>query len=294
MHLWLWLTLSCTDGLSGDGQAAKAALAAALVDRDPKVVADAARAASAWKGEDAALDTMLGDAVANVLMRPEDGLAMLEAAPSPGQPGWTAAVGAAALRAGQVQRVQEIVAELGGPAKAVSPPLVAWMGARALRDPALSIDDLVAAAEDCALFDRRPARGRKPVDAPAPAGLIEAARALGADRVVVGRAGAPADPPPASGKGNQPCATGRLLPVALAPLSRHLVVGARCGEQRVFLDIRPQDGEAWVFGASDEGLARGWLGAAAAVAGGASSAESGRCFDPAPLPQDSPAAPPVQ
>ena len=61
---------------------ARDALAEALTTRDPGSVSTAARAASEFEGQDPALDRMLGDALANVLMRPADGIALLRAHPA--------------------------------------------------------------------------------------------------------------------------------------------------------------------------------------------------------------------
>ena len=98
--MWLWLLVACGGG-SAERQSAQEALVDALTRRDPQEVSAAARRASAWEGEDPVLDGLLGDAVANVLMRPEQGWPLLMAAREVGGPAWETAALGATLRAPQ-------------------------------------------------------------------------------------------------------------------------------------------------------------------------------------------------
>jgi hypothetical protein len=146
----------CTGGLPREALEAREALAAALADRqevDPEAVAAAARRAAVWKGQDGLLDVILGDALANVLMRPSEGLALLRAHPSPADPQWQRAMGGAALRTGTAAAVHAVQQEAGLPPVDAEAPGVAWLAAQALRDPALGWAELVELDADCCFFD---------------------------------------------------------------------------------------------------------------------------------------------
>ncbi len=248
----------CTSGggLPAEGAAARDALAGLLADRatvDVAAVSAAASHASAWQGQDAVLDRLLGDALANVLMRPGDGLALLRQRPDPESAAWRAAMGGAALRAGTAAAVYGVQDEAGLSKVDAEAPGVAWLGARALRDPALGWADLVELDADCALLDGQPSRGRRSIDVPMPPALLATARAQGADRVVLGRARLAADDPPETGKGRPPCRSGRLLaPADLQPMPRHVVLVA-AGPAAPFSPplyislSRGPDGTPWVL-----------------------------------------------
>jgi hypothetical protein len=219
----------CTGGLPAEGREARAELVAALDDRqavDVEAVSRAARSAARWKGQDALLDVVLGDALANVLMRPGEGLALLRAHPDPSDPRWQAAMGGAALRTGTSAAVHAVQHEAQLSPVDAEAPGVSWLAARALRDPSLGWAALVELDADCRLLDGQPERGRRPLDVPVPERLLATA-AEAATRVVLGRGPRPTDDPPETGRGLAPCRTGRLLGEALpSPMLRHVVLAA--------------------------------------------------------------------
>lgn len=257
---WAWLVLALggcgAPGPAPELVAARATLAALMVDRsavDVSAVSEAATAAARWKGEDADLDLLLGDALANVLMRPSDGLALLNARPQPDSLAWQRAVGGGALRTrtGIAVAAAEALDALGPVDE--DAPWVGWMASRALRDPALGWLDLEAVDAACGLLDQQPQRGRRPVDLPLASGLLDTARAEGARLVVLGRAHATTDPEPDSGKGLVPCRSGRLLGETLpVPMPRHVVVGmvgdSPMFEKPLFISLSwGPDREPWVL-----------------------------------------------
>ena len=70
-----------------------------------------AQQASVWEGQDARLDRMIGDALANVLMSADDGLRLLRSNPAPGDRGWREAMQGAALRTGDPVVIRSVWAE---------------------------------------------------------------------------------------------------------------------------------------------------------------------------------------
>ena len=236
---------------------ARRALRAALVDRDQAQVTQTARAAGVHEGKDPALDRLLGDALANVLMRPSQGLKMLEENPARGDEEWETAILSAAMRTGETAVFMTILEQTSATPFIPSPDLVAWTSAQALTDPKINVHTLRDRAADCTLFDAHPTRGRRTVDQPAPADLGEVLYQLGAERVVLGRAHTATDPKPSSGRGLQPCHTGRLFPgpALPKPLPRHLTVSMSVGEHRLHLSIRPEADAAWVFGSTQASMA---------------------------------------
>ena len=265
--------VGCTSGLPAEGEAARAALAAALADRSTVPVAqvsEAARAAAPWKGQDAELDMLLGDALANVLMRPAEGLALLRSRALPGDPRWKNAMGGAALRSATAGAVYAVQQEAGLAAVDAEAPGVAWLGARALRDPALGWSALVRLDRDCALLDGQPQRGRQGIDVEVPQELLAEARAQGASHVVLGRAERPTDEAPETGRGRPPCRTGRLLGETLPePMERHLVVAMQgtgpLFSEPLYLSLgRGPSREPWVIGSTRSEAARSLIEAALA------------------------------
>jgi len=266
MFQWL-LVLACTvapaDPLGDEGRAAAAALAQALVGQDPVVVAPAARAAATWEGADPGLDRLLGNALANVLMKPEQGLPLLRAHPAPGDPDWVRATLDAAMRTGNPATITAVWAELGRPALAADHPVVQQVVQRVRRDPGLHHDLLEDVTARCTLLDRQPQVGRKALDLPAMPELVAAAQALGATGVVLGRAARRSDPDPATGAGPWRCGRAVLLDTAWPePMPRSLVIGAQDGQTSVFLDIKIEGGHPWAYAASDADIGARWLQAA--------------------------------
>lgn len=228
---------------------AREALQAALSERDPARVAQTARMAGAFEGQEPALDRLLGDALANVLMRPSEGLKLLEKNPARGNPEWQTAISSAAMRTGESAVFTTILELTDATPFMPTPDLLAWTATQALADPKIDVHTLRARSEDCVLFDAHPPRGRRTVDQPAPADLGDVLFKLGAERVVLGRAGTPTDPAPSTGRGLQPCRTGRLFPghVFPEPLPRHLTMSISAGGRGLHLSVRPEADDAWVF-----------------------------------------------
>lgn len=232
---------------------ATAALEAALTTRDPDTVSEAARAAGEWEGQDPHLDKLLGDALANVLMRPGAGLELLKTRRDPADPMWVAAVAGAAARIGETNVVQAVSDDAGLGLPPVPADALAWLRTQALSDPAIGQDTLEWVAHTCALLDAQPLRGRRTVDQPATDKLPALLPVLGADLVVLGRSTAPADPPPETGRGRLPCRTGRAYvdsTVWPEPLPGHVVVGIRTGEAALHFSVKPEAGAPWVFGST--------------------------------------------
>jgi hypothetical protein len=265
--LWWLLALSCSsapaDPLGEAGRSARDKLAQALVERVPTEVGRAARAASGWEGKDPALDRLLGDALANVLMKPAEGLALLRAHPAPEDPAWAKATLDAAMRSGTPQTITAVWAQLERPAVAAAHPVVQQVAQRARQDPTLEYGLLEDVVGRCVLLDGQPQIGRKPLDLPALAELAPAARALGAHGVVLGRAPRRSDPDPAAGAGPWHCGQRVLLETAWpVPMLRSMVIGATDGVVSVYLDIKLQDEGPWAYATNDTKAGARWLRAA--------------------------------
>lgn len=268
MRLLLSLLLAC-GGLPAEGVRAREELEAALETRDPAQVGPAARAAGPWQGRDPTLDRLLGDALANVLMRPDEGLSLLLANPAPEDAGWRAAQLAAAIRTEDGTEVSAARARAGLDALPLEEQpgrdVLAQVAAHALRHPDAPISRLDEVLADCLVADARPRVGRKPLDLPLPSNIIEAARALGASRVVMTRPEDRSDRDPLRYDTAPRCGDARLiegdsLPDPLPP--RAMVISASDGRTSVHLDIMMRDEQAWVFGASDPEQAARWIRAA--------------------------------
>lgn len=265
----LSLLLAC--GLSSEGQEAAASLRRALASREPGSVSSAAREADRFRGQDPALDRMLGDALANVLMRPDEGWPLLLANPAPEDPSWVSALRGAALRSGDPARLQEAWSRTGGRALDFQQAVVEQVAARARKDPRLSPDVLEPALDRCSLMGARPMLGRQMLSAPVEGDLIGAARVLGGEVVGMGRPVLPSDVGPSAEGwmcGGLVLLEGDALPDPLPP--RLVVVGTRQGEVNLFLEIREEEGTPWVFVTSNAEWGARWLRAASlyAEAGG--------------------------
>jgi hypothetical protein len=266
--MWWWLLVfSCSqqtaDSLGVEGQSARAELAQALVARIPAQVGPVARRASAWEGKDPALDRLLGDALANVLIKPEAGLALLQAHPAPDDPTWSEATLNAAMRTGSPTTITKVWAQLGRPAVAAGHPVVQQVVLRARRDLTLGYPVLEDVARRCELLDAQPQIGRQVLDLPALAELAPAARALGAHGVVLGRAARRSDPDPAAGAGPWNCGRRVLLEAEWPePMLKSFVIGATDGNSAVFLDIKLQAEGPWAYAASESAAGARWIRAA--------------------------------
>lgn len=261
----LALLLAC--GPSREQQAATTALADALVRREVSEVSRAARKAGAWRGEDPVLDRLLGDALANVLMHPDDGLTLLEANPAPDDPAWRRALRGAALRSGDRAKMADVWRRTGGAELDFQQGVVDQLVQRAKADPELDLSAVDSVLARCALLQRRPVVGRRSVDRPIEGDLFAAARALGARVLVLARSTDLLDV--AADNSGWRCNGLTLidadgLPAELPP--KITVLGASDGQHDVFLDLREEDGVPTIFSANDPEGAGRWIRAAELVA----------------------------
>lgn len=269
------LLLACLDrpaappaqaGLSAEGQASRERLKAALEARDPATVSEAARAADAFRGQDDGLDVLLGDALANVLMRPEQGWPLLMAHPAPQDPAWATAVRGAAIRSGDPVKVEAAWAKTGAPDGRMLDAILQVAHARALKDPHFDLSRVDEANADCALVLQRPTLGSYSLVAAGRASLLDAARALGATEIALARPVVPSDPDPLLGNpGPWRCADWALLdgdawPAELPP--RMLLLAATDGRDAVFLSVRDEGGAPTVFNTSVAEWGARWTRAA--------------------------------
>lgn len=263
--LWCTLACACGSGLPEEGRQARESLREALVVREVPGVTRAVRVAERWEGRDPDLDRLLGDAVANVLMRPDEGLRLLRAHPAPEQESWREAVGGAAIRIGGPEALSAAIAEAGLPSLPAGSDVAEQVTLRARSDPSIGWPDLVEAVEGCALVDAVSGRGLQELDLPSPPTLPEAARALGAVRVVVARA---ARAPGA--RESWTCATGDLVPGGRIPdpLPRNLSVVATDGTLVLGVRVHPTGAGPWAYGSNDAKAAARWIAFAAALEDG--------------------------
>ena len=261
--IWLGCHWGASPDLGVEGRAARDALKVALVERDVGLVADAARSAGPWEGKDVSLDRLLGDALANVLMRPEEGLSLLDAHSALGDTDWERSVLDAVFRTGDIERIAASRSRLGRPAIPLEHPVVQQMVLRARSDPAVGHSALEQAVADCSLLDGQPQIGRQVIDLPGPSQLPSAATALGATHFVIGRPAWRSDPDPVTGRGPVQCATGAVIsggwPV---PAPRSMVIGASDGRRAVYINLHPKGGGIWAYAASDSEAAAQWIQAA--------------------------------
>jgi hypothetical protein len=177
------------------------------------------------------LDGLLGDAVANVLMRPEQGWPLLVAAREVGGPAWEAAALGATLRAPQGSLEPDIPALLD---RSVAEQGVrAEVRAAALVDPSLGWETLEGAVADCGLIDAAPARGKQLLEGPVPRDLPRVARQLGAERVVLARPQTPQDASQPLGSQPWRCKTHRLLRDEEIPerIARNILIAVEPGAE---------------------------------------------------------------
>lgn len=264
--LALLVALACAPP-APDPAPARAALQAALASGVVADVSSAARAADVLRGQDPALDRLLGEALANVLMRPLDGLVLLEARPAPDDEHWRLALQDALLRAGDRSRLAAWRAQLGLAALDLDHPVYDQVRARALRDPKVGIAALEDGLSRCDLIDDAPTLGRQSLDLPMPRHMFEAGLALGADRVVLARsagkmgAGANRDGSSLSCR-TRVLVDGGRFGEPFPP--RTVVFALEKGEQRLWVEARMADAGPWIFGSDDAALAGRWVAAAMA------------------------------
>lgn len=241
---------------------ARADLAAALETREVEPVAAAARAAARYEGQDPALDHLIGDALANVLMKPSEGLPLLTASPSEGDPAWERAILGAALRAGTPEALGDWPVRLG---RGVEPhPVLAQLSLAARQDPAVGWELAEEAVAACTLLDAAPQRGRQPAEGRVPDTVFAAAQALGAEQLALGRPDYLTDPDPLLGERPFRCRQHRWVETLELPdpLVLNVVVAARRGEERAWLWVGAGLEEPEAIAASSTEAAARWLAAA--------------------------------
>lgn len=265
----LLLTACTPTSPDADRTQARDRLAQALASADLAQVSEAARAAAAFEGQDPALDRLLGDALANHLLRAADGAALLKANPAPDDPAWVAAATDAALRANDRPWLGELLAAQGHTLN-LDHAVVEQVQRLAARERDVDQATLIQAVRDCTLVDGRPSIGRRQVDLPAPATLERALRLFGATNVVVSRTQLVYSPRTNHERAWK-CDTGWLqfgghqgIPDPLPP--KGVVVAATDGVTTgyVELDLKPQG--PWATVSHDPDLVARWLQAAALLA----------------------------
>lgn len=258
--------LAACGGPSREQWEATAALAEALQHRQIEQVSRAARQAGPWRGQDPALDRLIGDALANVLMRPEDGMPLLLANPAPDDADWRSALRGAALRSGDRVKMKAAWQQTGGADLDFEQAVVDQLAARAKADPGFDLRAVDSVLARCKLLERRPTVGRRSVDHPVEGDLFAAARALGAQVIVLARSTELLD----EGTGSKVWRCYDLtlmdddgLPAQLPP--KITVLGASDGAHDVFLDLREEDGVPMIFSANNPDWAGRWIRAAALI-----------------------------
>jgi hypothetical protein len=255
--------------LSVEGVEARTRLREAIAAGEVDRVSAAARHADQWRGKEAQLDRLLGHALANVLMRPDQGLPLLEGNPADGNEEWAGWLAGAALRAGDYATMERIRRGLRLPNIDLVHPVVEQLTARARLDPRVGWGDMERAIAACDLLDGQPRRGRMPIEHDAPGVLPATALALGATDIVIGRAERLDDHDPLQGTGDIKCRTGRLvggdrLP---QPMPRNVTVGATDGTHRLYVNVKPVNGQNIAYAASDSVAVERWLEAAETLDG---------------------------
>lgn len=262
--MWtLLITIACSDpapvGLPAEATAAKAELAQALEMRVPSEVQAKAEAAVKWEGQDAELDWMLGDALANVLMQPTEGIKLLQAHPELTAAHRTQALLLATFREGDTVAMKQAWAEAERSVPAFDNPVTTAMVQHTHADPKITIEQIETGINGCAFLDAQPPVGRSALDYPAGPGLLQAAEWLGADAVVIGRPRVLSDADPHQGRGPLHCERKVLIDTWPHPFSKTLTLGLAQGHRKVFIDIKLTDGEPWVFATSDPLAGGRWL-----------------------------------
>ena len=262
--MWsLVLWMGCTDpvpvSLPPEGVTARDQLAQVLTSRDPKQVERAAEAAGQWEGQDAALDRLLGDALANVLMHADAGLKLLESRPMIGDPNWERAVLLATARTGDTQAMKTTWKRVNRHAPSFSNPVTNSMVQRLNVDPKMTIKDFEDGIHACAILDAQPAVGRKALEFPVSTDLLKVASWVGSDAVIMGRPRTKADNDPDRATGPIQCSNKLVLDEWPTAISTTLTVSLSSGSKRVFIDIKQTGNEQWSYATSDPVAGGHWI-----------------------------------
>lgn len=257
--VWLACNNAPSPELPPEAVLAREQMAQSLQTRDPATVSEMAKDAAVWEGQDPELDRLLGDALANVLMHPADGLRLLEANPAPTDPDWVTAYVGASMRSGDPAAMAKAWNSLGRPELNFEHPVVHQVVRRMLADPTVSPDLMVQAITQCSFLDSQPHVGRKPLDQMVDENLLMVAPMVGATQTVLGRPTFRGDPEATSNRGPFFCTHKVLVDGWPTPLPKTMSVGLTDGVHRVFIDIKPNNGEAWAFATSDPEAADRWL-----------------------------------
>lgn len=265
----LMLILACSTGDPAISQA-RTALQAALASGDVSAVSDAARAAGDLEGRDPALDRLLGDALANHLLRAEDGARLLRANPAPTDPVWLDAATDAALRTGDRPWLAELLA-LRGLDLDLKRSVVGQVMRLSASDAAVDHAVLVRVVQDCALVDSRTRIGRQPVDLPVPNSLQKTLTLLGATDIIAARTTLVYSPRTSTER-SWKCAAGwlpegsyRTIPDPLPPRGIALVVTD--GRTTASVELESTRNGPWATSSGDPALVARWLQAGAMMDG---------------------------
>ncbi len=246
-------------GLPPEAIAAQDALVDALASRDPAAVGETARVASAWEGKNRTLDLLLADALANVLMRPAEAEPLLARWPPSDEPTYRALVFGKALRSSDWETIARLL-----PGLPIDNPVRDQLAIRARHDPGFYEDAFVRAMHACALLDREPPVGRRPIDFPVPPNVLEALAAWGAPQFALGRPSQEIDPLPERGEEPFRCQGMRWLDVAELPtLAPHpMTLGVSDGAHDVYIEIKTEKNGHWGWASNDPARAGRILDAA--------------------------------
>jgi len=234
--------------LPQEAVAARDALAAALATRDPAVVSEKARAAAQWEGKDRALDLLLADALANVLMRPAEADPILARWPPGDDPAYRAIVFGKALRSSDWNAIEGLL-----PGVPVDNPVHDQLAIRARHDPNFGESGFVRTITACSLLDREPPVGRRAIDFPVPPNVLEALQAWGVPQFALGRPSEEIDPLPELGQDPVRCQGMRWLDIRELPtLAPHpMTLAASDGVHDVYVDIKTQKDGHWAWASND-------------------------------------------
>lgn len=269
----LLFCLACAVDGPGAGPPADAARGAALAELRRALetgaqaeVATAAKAASAFQGQDPALDRALGDALANHLLRAKEGAALLRDNPAPQDPDWRRAALDAALRSDDRAWLASLLGEEALDLE-LDHPVVDEVVLRSRQHAEVDHRVLLEVVRDCMLLDGRPQMGLRSIDLPVPPTLDATLALFGPERVLVARTQY-FRPPSSSREEVWQCRSGwipagqeRRLPADIPP--RGIAVAVTDGQRSAWFDVESTAQGPWATVGSDPSSTARWLLAAA-------------------------------